>query len=225
MCRFAFALLCILNLPSTASAYIIDDFSVGNVTLQMGDSNPTISIQSALDPAHVLGGRRTIEMASPSGFSGAQSATIDTVAKKFAFFSTTMPFGAAELYYGSDGTPLNIDITADGRQSFRIKLTDLMPGGPLPALSFQVYGADTFKAVNLHPQSNSVSDVITLQFPFEDFPQALLQDVDQIKLVAFNFGDDVQFSVLEIATAIPEPTALAIVGLGGAFLLLRRQSM
>lgn len=206
---------------SPVCARIVDDFSVGPVVAQKVDSTTAAIVeQTDLDPAHVLGGSRLIQV----GFGGGgatQTATVDTTARKFTFSTAGDTLGYLTLRYGSETQPLNLNLAADGSQYFAIKMTDVMPGTFSPP-AFRVYGAGTSKFLSLNPQPNAVTDTVELRFPFSEFPPGLVEDVDRIEINVGRWSRNSQFSIVSIATVVPEPATLIIAGLAGAFLLLQR---
>jgi hypothetical protein len=116
--------LTLLAAADQATAVIIDDFSVGPVTVTRDGATAATSTQTGLDPGHVLGGNRNIVVGEFGASS--QSLTIDSALRELRF---TAPTGGGyfDLEYGSEAQPLNIDLTADGSDAFLVEFAG--PGG------------------------------------------------------------------------------------------------
>ncbi len=107
---------------SQVAAYgvMIDDFSVGPIVV----SGPSGSAnQVDLDPAHVIGGRRSISVDSSGSV-----AQVDVASGRLEFSNTQL--GYYKVMYGL-GNPLGQDFTVDGHDRIRFRFADAGPLGIL----------------------------------------------------------------------------------------------
>lgn len=220
MIRSSLVFFVALYTSNAVSARIIDDFSVGPVAIEQTSNASVISDQQGLDPAHVIGGVRYVQ----TGFGGGgatQIATVDTAARKFTLSAPGPNLGYVQLRYGSLAQPLDIDLTSDGNQYLLLTFTDIPPSTFPPLFNVQIYGAGVDRTVQLRPESSSTSDIINMFIPLSSFSPTL-SDVDSISFSATRYPRNSQFSLLKIATVVPEPASLVIISIGGALLLMRR---
>lgn len=221
MLRSLINLFAVFCATSSLSARIIDDFSVGPVTIQQTDSTFVNSDQQGLDPTHVLGGVRYVQTGYGGG-SATQTATVDTASRKFTFTASGTTLGYVQLRYGSLTQPLNIDLTTDGSQYLLLSFTDITPSTFPHPFNVQIYGAGTSSIFQVRPASSSASDIIDVLIPLSSFSPAL-SDVDSISISATRYPRDSQFSLLKIATIMPEPATSNIIGISGIVILMRRR--
>lgn len=220
MIRVSMILLVVAIFLDRVSARIIDDFSVGPVSIQQTSNASVNSDQQDLDPIHVLGGVRYIQ----TGFGGGgatQTATVDTTAQKFTLTTSGSTLGYVQLRYGSLAQPLDLDLTGDGSQFFLFSFTDILPSTFSPPFNIQINGAGVQRTVQLRPQSSSTRDIVNMLVPYSSFSPTLV-DVDSISISATRYPQNSQFSLLRIATVIPEPSTVMLAGISAVFLLKRR---
>ena len=106
----------------SAAGLVIDDFSVGAATLVKtsanDSSNPATLVQEGLDPAAVLGGKRSLTLGQ---FGAAtQSAVIDTDGGTLTLGKPAGTDGLLylDVGYGTNDEPLDIDLLANGHDRF-----------------------------------------------------------------------------------------------------------
>jgi hypothetical protein len=171
-----------------AAAVVIDDFSVGPITVV----GPDVQTQSGLDPDHVLGGSRLFNV----GQSGSGSVLEIDPPRGLVFESSGR--GYFQLQYdfvsGGDG----IDLTIGGQD--RIRLTF----GAIDTPSFTPLAM----YVTLPPSSssNGVSlyvgdwDDLILEFPFDGFPTSVA-DAQNLTLDVFRNPPGASLTIKSITTA------------------------
>jgi hypothetical protein len=174
----------------TAWAVIIDDFSVGPITV----TGPAIQTQSGLDSAHVLGGSRqfdvgrfgsgsVLEIGSPDGLNFSSSGN--------GYFSVKYDLASED-----GGT----DLTQGGHDRFRLTFGEFDTTSFTPLALY----------VTLPPgsSSNGVSlylgdwDDLILEFPFSAFPTPLVS-AQNLTLDVFRNPPGASFVVESIVTAGP----------------------
>lgn len=172
-----------------AAAIVIDDFSAGGITI----SGPAMQDQADLDPAHVIGGARRIQLGQYG-----HGSHLEVVDDRFKFNSAG--WGYVTLTYGATESLGSIDLTQNGHDRFRIKFgkvtTNYTPMG--------LY-------VNLDPgsSSNGVGWAATkewdggvIEVPFANF-RTSLTSVQKIVFDAFRNQAGTEFEVESISTAGP----------------------
>jgi hypothetical protein len=218
---FAAALAVLLSQPS--SAIVIDDFSVGPITVTRTGAMAATAQQAGLDPNHVLGGGRDI-VVGQFGLAG-QSLTVDTALQELQL---TVPAvndrGYFDLMYGTTAQPLNIDLTADGSDAFLVEFAG--PGGHVSLNWLRVStssGEGVLGGGNMGTTTTALSDGrILVEYPFSAFSGAPdFTSVDGIRLEFFRLS---AFSgpVLRSITTIPEPATAVLVGAAALSQALRR---
>jgi hypothetical protein len=172
-----------------ARGIIIDDFSAGELVID----GPATQDQTGIDPAHVIGGSRRIQLGQFGNGSH-----IEIADDLFKFSSagwgyTTLTYGAVESLGG-------LDLTQNGHDRFRIKFGKVTTKYTPMALY-----------VNLSPNSSSNGiqwtakqewDGSTFEIPFANFPSTLTT-VHKIVFDAFRNQAGTEFEIESISTAGP----------------------
>jgi hypothetical protein len=172
-----------------ARGIIIDDFSAGELVID----GPATQDQTGIDPAHVIGGSRRIQLGQFGNGSH-----IEIADDLFKFSSagwgyTTLTYGAVESLGG-------LDLTQNGHDRFRIKFGKVTTKYTPMALY-----------VNLFPNSSSNGiqwtakqewDGSTFEIPFANFPSTLTT-VHKIVFDAFRNQAGTEFEIESISTAGP----------------------
>ncbi|MCA9235013.1 MAG: hypothetical protein KDA44_06065 [Planctomycetales bacterium] len=106
---------------TTLAALLVDDFSVGPTTVTRNGAALAQS-QTGLDPSRVLGGARHFEFDG----NGADVQTATIGGGTLQLTPTPMPVGNSlaylDLTWGSDSSPLGLDLTSLGANRFHIDL-------------------------------------------------------------------------------------------------------
>jgi len=184
-----FGCLAFAALARPANAIVIDDFSVGEIVID----GPATQDQAGLDPAHVLGGSRRIQL----GQSG-NGSHIEIADDQFKFNS--VGWGYFTLTYGAVESLGGVNLTQEGHDRLRIKFGSVGPG-------FHPFGV----YVNLSPNSSSNGwsvyvqdswDDLIVEIPYAKFPTSFNQ-VQKIAVDAFRNPAGSGFSIDYIETAGP----------------------
>ena len=201
-----------------ATARIIDDFSVGPLSVVQG-ATPLLEIQSGLDPSHVVGGGRRI-VTSVGGGSAGQAVTIDTAAKTFTFGSGPSSLGYMFGQYGSSQSPLGLDLTADDATHFvvifeKTGVTGNSATTPPQFTFFNFPGGGTI----LFEPSILLGDGRRLaRAAFSNHPTINFSNVSQITFGVSRYSTNATFVLHSIAT-VPEPSTGIIASVGALLLL------
>jgi hypothetical protein len=188
---FALGVCSLLFLTANAFGIVIDDFSVGELSL----SGPSALIaQTNLDPAHVVGGNRHVRITG-----GPVEFSIDSETGLSVSEGNT--WGYFHVLYGYE-SPLNADFTAGGHDRLRFRFNDvgtnwwrgafwvsvntaLPPGSSAPGVDLEaLYGGGIF------------------EIPFNRYNKNF-SDVDTFAFDATRIEDSRSFSIAEISTAGP----------------------
>jgi hypothetical protein len=207
-------------------AATIDDFSVGPIAVQRNGSLAATALQAGLDPIHVIGGAREVVV----GEFGAsiQTLTVDTDLRELQFSAPTGG-GYFDLLYGSEAQPLNVDLTADGSDAFLVEFA--MQGGFVTLNFLRVFTSSGEGALGGGNPGTIRTDLpdgkILMEYPFEAFSNSPdFTNVQRIEL-GFHRLSTVDGPVLLSFTTIPEPGAMALLGIASLpfiWRLRRRQS-
>lgn len=216
-----------VTLPAFAGPIVIDDFTV--------PVSPTVYVINLLDAnplnktfvgpsANILGTERDVTV-QVSGSSGPVSA-VGTVGAGIFLFNTATPGAFAQLEYsGLAKAGLGgVDLVAGTNNSIKLDFDYLDAGGgpnmPLGIVLASKSGSATY-AGTVAPNLSAFS----VSVPFASFVPAgvfSFTSVDNIFVVLNGSShDNVDFQLRGIA-AVPEPSALLLAGVGGAFLVGRR---
>ena len=115
---------CVLSLSNVVHAVVIDDFGDGAITVERDGFSEVSMDQVGLNPANVLGGRRSLTVGTFG--SATQTATVDTSQGQLRL-QTSDTFGYFEICYGGDTNPLNVNLLAAGANAFEIDVLDVSP--------------------------------------------------------------------------------------------------
>lgn len=173
---------------SSARAIVIDDFTAGVVVVD----GPAVVDQTGLDPNHVIGGARQLDV----GRFGVGSRL--EIADGLHFSSTD--WGYFTIKYGAVEPLGGIDLTQDGHDRLRIQLGEIGPSFHF----FRMY-------INLPPVSsnNGVGtrlldtwDGLVLDVPFSKFPVPV-DAINTMTLDAIRNPAGTSFGIRSIVTAPP----------------------
>lgn len=219
--RFGAVLLISAALAVPAGAVVIDDYSVGALTLQASDPvTGAEQVQAGLNPDAVLGGTRRVWVGSTKP---ATHVTIDTNLAQLTFATDANVLGYLKVGYGSE-TALGIDLTADGADRFVLDVVDVTPeldsgvfnivvvSGPeaSPTTVREPFGAGRLWDL---PGSGVV------EVPFADFAGADFRQVQSIMIEIARAPEGYSLTLGRFVTT-PEPASVfAMLLLGG---VLRR---
>ena len=222
--RIAFVACFCLATP--AFGLIIDDFSVGDITVEVDYDTPSNAIrQTGLDTSTVIGGTRYIGLLLDQGQPGEGGAAIvDTTTQTLRMQATTLggfeTSGVAWATFADPGTALNADLLADGANAFQMDVVSLSDTIPFRLLLRSGFDEGAMKedswTVRLPP-----SDVpYSVQMAFSLFPEVDFTDIDYISLDA----STPRFSLtLDAIRTVPEPSTLAMLILGLIGVWMRRR--
>lgn len=226
--RFQVGLACwliggvLLVAPFGARALVIDDFTQGALapiqatnTAQYGNT----VVQSGLNPAQVLGGTRSVFVGSLT----LATASIETIKGRFNF-SANNNFGYFKLGWGTV-TPLNADLSGGGNNRFQFDFVDVLPTASLNLFNLRVKSGNSwfnYEIGNDFAAAMEGKTYGTLNVPFAKFGGANFTQVQAIELEAARTPSGFHLTI-ESITAVPEPSAAALLGIAiGAGLLGRR---
>jgi hypothetical protein len=184
-----------------ALAVTIDDFNEGPIFLLATNfPGPTV-LQTNLSPGHVIGGSRSVNVASLGGTATLQ---INTPAALGQFnLSADASYEYFTLLYGSPRLPLGADLLADGSDRFLIHITSVT-AVPTGSFAFRVETGNTWFSSSVHP--TAPGEVV---LPFSLFSGANLSQVQSIQIDAGRLPQSFQISIDSITT-VPEPSELAL---------------
>jgi hypothetical protein len=144
-------------LAATARAVVIDDFSVGAITV----AGPAVQLQSGLDPSHVLGGTRSMNVGQ---FGNGSVLEVDP-ASGLNFHSTG--WGYFNLQYDLTAGGTATDLTAGGQDRIRLHFGEVQT-------SYTPFGL--YLTLPPNSSNNGVSlaiqnwDGLILEVPFSALP-------------------------------------------------------
>jgi len=184
---------CAFTGPLACHAQVIDDFSESPVALTRADT-PVFLSQLSLNPSNVIGGSRDIvlgEFGSAGQFVDISdgSLTTDSFSDSLLYLSLT---------YGSDTSPLGLDLSLTGHDRF----------------SFEDFTGDAIGFFRL--SSPTGSSTASLNLLSSEHPFLLFSDFDggvnfsDISTIEFNTSRNTQtfgFGGIATATAVPEPSS------------------
>ena len=204
-----------------SAAVVIDNFQVGSITVaRLGDTVAGAE-QSGLEPASVLGGRRSIVVGEYG--TSEQTLTIDAAAGQMSFV-TGDTHGYFDIAYGSPANPLNLDLLADGANAFALTY-DPTPEKPrIGVMVVSATGTSTIGTYSAGVYSETLADGSTrFVLPFDQFLADVdFQNVEQIVLSSSRFSPQSQVMLSELIT-VPEPATITCIGLLGVAAFRPRQ--
>jgi hypothetical protein len=214
--------LCFVTLllaTTTARALVIDDFTQGALSLSATNLGGPTLVQTGLNPASVLGGTRSVHLSSL----GLATVSTDPIKGRFRF-TAHQSFSYLRLGWGTV-TPLNVNLRADGSHQFRFELTDSSP--TFTGFFFlQVKSGNNWFYTDIKPditsalngQSYGVMNIPYTRFAGVDFTAVQAIELSAARATA---GQHLQFDFI---STVPEPSALALIGLALGIGLWRRRA-
>jgi hypothetical protein len=146
------------HLATPVRAIVIDDFSVGPITV----TGPSIQAQTGLDPAHVLGGSRSMDV----GRFGSGSVLAIDPTSGFNFSSTG--WGYFTLKYDLTAGGAGTDLTAGGHDRIRLRFGEVQTPYTLFGLYLTLPPNSSSNGISLPIQS--FWDDLILEVPYSAFP-------------------------------------------------------
>ena len=205
----------VVLIATSAQAAIIDDFSVGSV--MVSDSSlltaPASVSQDSLDPAHVMGGKRSMSFSSDATGMAVAYASVENGLLSIATPSTFQ----ADLTLLWDGGPMNIipndenaiEVTVDNADhagDMTITLTDT--DGSIVAVTKSFSAGSNFTL--LFTEAEFADSANEIDFGIDGFDPTITQSVEL--LLDGSPAGDYQLSLVQ---TVPEPATMAILTLGG----------
>lgn len=185
------ALLLSLFCDHQARAIVIDDFSAGEIVID----GPATQDQTDLDPAHVIGGARRIQLGQSGNGSHIE------INDQLQFSS--IGWGYVTLTYGATQSLGGIDLTANGHDRIRIKFGKVTTNYTPMALYVNLSPSSSSNGVGW--QATQAWDGITIEIPFAGFPSPFTA-VQKIAFDAFRNQAGTEFEIESISTAGPSLT-------------------
>jgi len=181
---------CALTGPLACHAQVIDDFSESPVGLTRADT-PVFLSQTSLPPSNVIGGSRDIVL----GGAGSAGQFVDISDGSLTTGSTSDSLLYLSLTYGSDTSPLGLDLSLTGHDRF----------------SFEDFTGDAIGFFQ-HPF-----------LLFSDFDGGVnFSDISTIEFDASRNSQTFGFSGIATAVAVPEPST-GLVGIICCFVATTRR--
>jgi hypothetical protein len=182
------AALSVMAAACETSAVVVDDFSVGAITVV----GPSVQTQTELDTAHVLSGSREMNV----GRFGAGSVLEIDPANGLDFSSSGSGYFNMKYEFGSAGQ--GIDLTEGGQDRFRLIFGEITNPSFTPLALY----------VTLPPSSSSHGisqyigdwDGLILEFPFAAFPTSLTA-AENLTLDVFRNPSGASINLKSITTA------------------------
>lgn len=190
--RIAFLSVCLLvSSVDMAMAVVIDDFLQGEITL---DGPSELIAQFDLDPQHVVGGARHVQVTRGS--------TILSIGNNSGLnIDQGDDWGYFQILYGFDSS-LNVDFTADGHDRLRLRFNDVESNWWRGAFWVSVNSP-------LPPSSSAPGPLLSqlhgggiIEIPFGVY-SADFSDVSTFAIDVVRIEQSRSFSIAEIVTAGP----------------------
>lgn len=210
---FGFAVGLLWCVP--VEAVVVDDFSDGPIVITASNAAATMQMQSGLDAAAVVGGKRrwTVQSYSIVGPSPLATATVDTLLGELRLQAAASNNGSLRLRYGTNDDQLAVDLTAGGHDRLRIDFSEL-PSDPAKILGFLV-SADTV-GPGISGSSRSFLDEVrglgtsgTLDVPYSLLPFPTFSDIDILELT-ISVAANTTVAIADIRS-VPEPASAILV--------------
>jgi len=183
------ALLLSLFGEHQARAIVIDDFSAGEIDID----GPATQDQTDLDPAHVIGGSRRIQLGQ---FGNGSHVEITNDQLQF----NSVGWGYVTLTYGGTQALGGVDLTADGHDRIRIKFGNVTTNYTPMSLYVNLSPSSSSNGVSW--QAAQAWDGITIEIPYAGFPSPVTA-VQKIVFDAFRNQAGTGFEIESISTAGP----------------------
>lgn len=232
--RYALALATLLasGLPLGASALLIDDFvDAQSVSIPVGPPNPQ-TVSNGLAGTSTAGGARVLQLDRTAGF-GSASLDADLSESDVLSFSTAAAVvSRATLTYDGntnstlDPSALSLDVT-DGGTSTLLRLVVRSDLAATVAVNFHDGTTLSYAEIAV-PGTGTGGPFQVIDVPLASLlagpgGAANLTDVGAISVAIFGPAS-LDLQIDSIATIVPEPGPLALIGLGvGALLAVRRR--
>lgn len=167
-----------------ASAIVIDDFTQGAATVP----GPALVNQTNLDPAHVIGGARSVDVERIGS-------TLQVDAAQGLRFAST-DWGYFRLVYGAE-TPLGVNLTVGGYDRMLIRLGEIAGGFHPIGFYFNLPSSSSSNGRSIYLPD--AWDGILLEAPFGMFPVPLTA-VNTITIDAFRNPRNTSFEIKSLTT-------------------------
>ncbi|MFP4433286.1 MAG: PEP-CTERM sorting domain-containing protein [Phycisphaerae bacterium] len=201
----------VVLIATSAQAAIIDDFTEGSMIVS--DPGTTSVSQDSLDPAHVMGGKRTMSITSDVTGNAMSRAYMDP---GFVALATDPTF-QADLTLLWDGGPMNIipndedaiEVTVDNADhagDMTITLTDT--DGSIVAVTKSFSAGSNFTL--LFTEADFADPANEIDYGTDGFDPTMTQSIEL--LLDGSPAGDYQLSLVQ---TVPEPATMAILTLGG----------
>ncbi|MEQ8618820.1 MAG: hypothetical protein RIB44_19775 [Lacipirellulaceae bacterium] len=205
------AALVLIFYAEPVAAIVIDDFSVGPITVERTGVDPGMAEQLGLNPTNVIGGVRSISV----GSSGSPIQTLEIQAEESQLVFETGPhantfIGYFDISYGSTSLPLNIDLTANGANAFLLEYETNLDRVPLArVIVSSPSGTDNpaFSNFDTQPLPGGRTRIV---LPFDRYPRVDFENVTQISLDVARFPSASQITFYRFET-VPEPTTAMLI--------------
>ncbi|QDV72878.1 hypothetical protein [Botrimarina mediterranea] len=198
-----------------AAAVVIDDFDEGPYSLTLANRvYGNDQTQSGLHPASTIGGTRSLLNPwafYPGEVTPPMPTQLGVDAELGAFYALTYPgsYNYFSLEWGSDNSPLNADLAADGADRFRVRLSDeIATRDQTLYLTLQVESV-VDNVSRFAQRSIGVQRFLTIpaggvfEMPFDAFTQTpgFFENVQSVKLAASRYQGNFSIDVIETAAA------------------------
>jgi len=200
-------MLLVLAGSTYCHAQVIDDFSESPISLNRAEQ-PVSVFQTSLNPDSVVGGTRDILL----GEFGGSGQFVEISDGSIAFGSAEGGLSYLTLTYGSDDSPLGLDLSLTGHDRF----------------FFEGFSGNTpgfFVLSSTGGDSSASLGLLTPERPFllfSDFGSgANFSEINSIEFRSVRNGQPVGFN--GIATAVPEPSSTLCGIICCVFIAMRRR--
>ena len=181
--------LALAVIARSAHAIVIDDFSAGEIVID----GPAAQDQTDLDPAHVIGGSRRIQLGQFGNGSLVEIADDQLQFNSIGWGYVTLTYGATQSLGG-------IDLTANGHDRIRIKFGNVTTN--YTPMSLYVDLSPNSSSNGVGWQATQAWDEITIEIPYASFPSSVTA-VQKIVFDAIRNQAGTEFEIESISTAGP----------------------
>ena len=208
--HFAFAAAIFFVAAQASAVVVIDDFSIGPITVARTGATVATATQTGLDPAHVLGGRREITV----GAFGAATQTliIDVVTGEFQASVVGTP-GYFTIKYGSDAQPLNLNLLALGNGFLFETLAPPSAVGRLPDLRLYSSSGSGHVDATDGVATATPSGGTAIFVPFSEISPSSFGTLDLTAITSIQIDDGRVSTPIRLSSVsiVPEPSTLALL--------------